>query len=186
MAGSASSTSGEDPAAVASPTPTADSTDPPGGAYRYVEGLCKRIDFSMVEALAPFSGEVTGSGRYTVPFSSANCSGTNEANDDFGGGSTRVDVQWLPTPRLAAAEFENMLSTFSGTAEQVAELPGRWEHAVQGTGNGINDTAASILVQDSNLVVRVEIALALVQAQDRAGPTVQSVAESVLSLSAEG
>jgi hypothetical protein len=170
------------------PAPTSEADAPggtgaPGGGYHYVEALCDRIDFSQVEAILPFSGEPLGNARNDGPFASVNCINRSEAREGHAGGTTRVDVRWMPTPRLAAIEYEKTLPQFSGGLDQVTELPGAWERGVSRSGNGINDTAASVLVQDSNLVVRVELAFSAIDAGDRAGPAVRSVASSVLALS---
>jgi len=89
-------------AAPAGPTPGGGgSPTAPGGAYRYVDGLCGQIDFGAVEAILPFSGTMQESGRNSGPYSAAHCVGTNEPHDGtIASGTTRVDVQWLPVPRL--------------------------------------------------------------------------------------
>ncbi|MHA6626671.1 hypothetical protein ACU61A_14645 [Pseudonocardia sichuanensis] len=158
----------------------------PGGRYAYVDGLCRQIDFSTVEEILPFSGEMDQSGHHSRPYSVAKCFSENAPRDEtIAAGSTRVEAQWLPTPRLAAAEYENKLPVFSGDATGLIELPGRWERATLANGNGVSTTAASLLVHDSNLVIEVELAFSMVEAENQAATAVQRVAESIFALSGD-
>ena len=62
-------------------------------------------------------------------------------------------------------------------------MSGRWERATVAIGNGISDTGAALILQDSNLAIQIHFTLAGVSANDRAAPAIRNVTESVLSLS---
>lgn len=156
-----------------------------GGTYSYVEGLCERIDFSAVEDILPFSGPVDARELGGGPYSASQCYQSNEARDGrIAGGATRVKAQWLPTPRLAAEVYEDIRTRLVGEMVRKADLPGRWERATLGTGDPDITTGAYVLLQDSNLVIEVQLSFAMVEAEPQAAAAVQRVAESILSTSA--
>lgn len=144
--------------------------------YDHVDDLCGRIDTSSMAPMTSRAGTVTTAGKHTEPYSSTAC--RIELPDEGRAGELRVDVEYLPSARLAAAGYERALRTL--TAPRT--LPGQCDHATVGVGVE-GGTSSVILLRDSRMVVRVELALPSA-AQGRAGDAARAVATRVVDLSA--